>query len=281
MDIRKIYNDFIKKLPKPIYNSFSKYLKNNLSTYASSCSFAFFISLVPIFILIATISIRIMHTSPDFLDQIFGFANLFIEKQRILKLLESLINIKKIGIFEIIIAFFIFWMSKNFFLSITKGIKKIYKEKIKPKPFWPTIFGLLLEVIFVIGLSIFVSVIFGLKKFIQGDFAILHFPQLVKTVDKIFIIIPEIIIFITVTLVYHFAPGTKPKLRLCILSSFLCTVTFKIVRSCFMLFLNLTKYNIIYGFLANVIIILINVQMFFNIFFFFCQFLYCIQFDKS
>lgn len=275
MKIKEIFKRFLQLINITCKNFFS----NNLITYSQACSFTFFISLVPIFLMITVISIRILHTSSEFLEQIFKFADLFIDKDRITAIIDSLVNVKKIGIFEIIIGFFVLWMSKGFFFATIKGIKKIFHKHTKHKKFFVNLIGIIMEVILVIGIAVFVALIFTMRKLLENSLLDSFFPNfLIEMFELIFKFLPEILLFIIVSLVYRFAPGTKPKFKLCILTSFLCTISFTITNFIFTLFLNISRYNIIYGVLSNIIVVLIEVNFFFYIFFFCCELLHTLQF---
>lgn len=275
MKIKEISNKFL----QIIYITCRNFFSNNLITYSQACSFTFFISLVPIFLMIMVISIRILHTSPEFLEQIFKFADLFIDKDRITSILDSIVNVKKIGIFEIIIGFFVLWMSKGFFFATIKGIRKIFHNHTKQKKILVNLIGIIMEAILVIGIAIIVGLIFTMRRLLQNSLLDSVLPNfLIDIFDFIFKFLPEILLFIIICLVYRFASGTKPKFSLCIISSLLCTISFTITTKIFTLFLNITKYNIIYGVLSSIIVVLIEVNFFFYIFFFCCELLHTLQF---
>ena len=84
--------------------------------------------------------------------------------------------------------------------------------------------------------------------------------------------------FILVTITYKLASGSKPAWKHCILSATECTLCFWVVTIFFKLFLNITRYNLIYGLLSNLVISLLEIYIFFILFFLFAQQIFTHQF---
>lgn len=229
--------------------------------------------------MILVVLIRFLHTTPDFLNQLFDLSKIFIDTQQIETIINSLLTVKKIGMFEIVIAFFILWMSKGFFFSTMKGIHHIFHEQVKPKPLISNVFNIAAEIVFVITLSVAVFSIVTIRKLLSSSLLDSYMSQLmINTFEVIFKFLPEILMFIIITAIYHYAPGTKPKWKICSLSSFFCTVIFWIIQKALSLFLNFARYNFIYGVMGNLIVVLMEVNIFFYLFFFFAQYIYTYQF---
>ena len=225
------------------------------------------------------ILIRILHTSVDSILSYFDLSAIFIDSKRISTIIEDITQLKKIGVFEILLGLFTIWMSKNFFFSVMKGIRHINNEQNKHRPLWANLFNIISEIVFVIGISIAVFLTVAVRKILNSSLLDSYFSKmLLTTFEMIFRFLPEIMMFLLISFTYHFAPGTKPKWKLCFFNSFLCTVTFAIVRFFFKLFLNFYNYNMIYGVLSNLIVLLIEVSIFFYLFFFFAQNVYVNQF---
>ena len=84
--------------------------------------------------------------------------------------------------------------------------------------------------------------------------------------------------FAMVTVLYKTASGTKPSFLLCMATGVLCTLSFWAFRLIMHFFLNVSRYNLIYGVLGNVIILFMDIFFFFVFFLVFAQFIYVIQF---
>lgn len=89
---------------------------------------------------------------------------------------------------------------------------------------------------------------------------------------------PNIIIFVLVSVLYKFVPGTKPSFKLSMGVGLFCTVAFFIFGTALHLFMNTKNYNIIYGFLSQMILLLLDIFFFFTFFLFCAQLLYVCQF---
>lgn len=254
------------------------YQSNDLITYASACTFGFLFSVFPVIILTITILLRFLHISPDAVIEFFNFESVFTNIVQIKNIINSALSVKGSPIIEITIVISIFWMARRFFVSIMASTNCIFHTSIKSKPLIYNLFILLLEVIFIIATALFIASFITFRS-INSNF---HFQQFFPTLTKILsaqflYFLPYILLFICTFLFYRFAPRTKPKFFPCVITAFLCTTCFFLVHMFFSFFLNTSQYNLVYGFLSNIIILLFEIFLFFMLFLFFLEALFVIQ----
>jgi len=106
-------------------------------------------------------------------------------------------------------------------------------------------------------------------------------PFFFGVIRNLFRFVPLALLFVFLFLVYFITPRTKPKARVSAFCSLSCTLFFASMQIVFAYFVNMTKYNLAYGILSNVIVILLEVYFFFFLFLFFAQFQYVVQFFES
>lgn len=194
----------------------------------------------------------------------------------------SVQSIRTVSSFEIIAGIFILWMARRFFASIFDSMQNIFHAQVKRKALFNQIFAFGTEIIIVlvasavffayISLQTIASIEF-LKEIPQLDF--IYYGILSGKVIKL---LPNFLIFVVVAVLFRSASGTKPSLRLCMAISLLCTASFWGFRIIMHFFLNVSRYNMIYGVLSNVIILFMDIFFFFVFFLVFAQFIYVVQF---
>lgn len=265
-----------------LFLSLKLFFQNGLLSYSSACSFALIFSVVPFFLMAILVAVRVLHASPELLDSIYRAVpelQFVFDPQTTVAVLKS---VKFFSRFEILLVFFIIWMGRRLFASVFSALQNIFHDQQQRKAFFNQILAFVFELLSVV---IVISVIFGymsIKTILKLPF-FQRFPQLDFIYDSILSTtilpyLPNFFIFIAVVLMYKIGSGTKPKFRLCLAAGFICTISFWGFRAVLHVFLNVSRYNLIYGVLGNVIILLLDIYFFFVFFLFFAQYIFVIQF---
>ncbi len=265
-----------------LYLTVKSYLSNNLLFYAAACTFGFLFSFIPIIMMILVILIRILHLSPEIVT---NFLSPFLSSTSILnfdEFIKSITEIHPITNFEIVLGFAIIYMARRFFSSVIGSLSKIFGKEQKTN-------SLMMQLVVIIGEVIVVVLISALIALVVTARAVIKFPNLNKIIfqfDWIQSIVenfitssfPLVLIFIIVVIAYKAGSRTKPPLFFCIIMASGTTLVFWAYLLLMKIFLNVNKYNIIYGVLSNTIVLLSEVYIFFMVFLFFAQWLYVAQF---
>lgn len=258
------------------------FLQNRLLSYASACSFNFLFSFIPVFTIIILVLVRILHASPEAVSSIFNsipeLANYFNPESAISKVQ----SFQTFSSFEFIAVIFTIWMARRFFASISDSMQNIFHEQTERKAFINQVFTFLVEIIIICMVSVLIALHISLKTITTWPI-FTRIPQLSFIFEGILSSdlmkkLPNLLIFIGITIIYRLTAGTKPSHLLCGTAGFLCTFSFWIFRSIIPLFLNVSRYNLIYGVLSHVIITLMDIFFFFTFFLFFAQYIFTYQF---
>jgi membrane protein len=240
------------------------------------------LSVVPLFMLICVVLIRFLHASPETVSSILSLSageNEFFKSQFFVSVIDS---VHRITNFEIVVAAAIVWMARRFFSSVVTGLRKIFGSEVQERP--------MKRQFLIFSAEIFIVTFFAVLIFLSMSFkTILLFPKfygvlsplnfLAKKISKILInLFPFILIFATCVVAYRFASRTKPSFSSSALFSFGTVFSFWVMTNIFHIFINVNRYNFIYGVLSSVIVFLMGTFFFFLIFLFFAQWLFVCQF---
>ncbi len=266
------------------------FIQNGLLSYASACSFDLLFSVTPIIMMIVMILIRVVkavHQSTAIIDTIF---TMIFEKVPELQtyldpetIISSVTNIKLINPLEIILVLFIIWMARRLFASIFASMRNIFHDQQKRQPLLNQVLAVVFELVIILT-AIAIVITFATLQTILSMPVFHTIPQLdfifEGFLSESFVsnFLPNLFIFITITILYLGAAGTKPGFWLSSISGFLCTGSFWIFRFILHLTVDVSRYNMIYGVLAQVIILLMDIFFFFVFFLFFAQFIFVFQF---
>lgn len=272
-------------LSQIVYLTARGFFKNNLGMCASACTLGFIFSFIPLIMLILTTFIGILHASPAVLE---GFSALVANITPVFDI-NSYINGLKHGFVinwvNFLLAVFVIWMARKMFLSIIQSLSKIFNTVAPARPVINQLLTFAGEVfiVVIVAASFFAAFltrqIFKLPVFERiSSLSPILFSHLSNFLVNLVL---YIIIFSMTVAAYKIGSGTKPKTRLCIVSALLCTVTFYIAITIISVFMNRANYNTIYGVLGNIIILLFEVYIFFNLFMVFAQMIFTVQFFHS
>ncbi|MBQ9239575.1 MAG: YihY/virulence factor BrkB family protein [Treponema sp.] len=268
-----------------IYLSSMFYIQNNLYTCAAACTFSFFFSIIPIGMMTLSILVRIGHAYPEIITTVVSYLTPVATYVDIDAFIAHLMQHRLFNWVDIVIAVFIFWMARKLFATVMQGIRLIFHHGGLARPiinqlliFSGEIVFITVAVIIIIGLFAFrlfftLSIFSMIRERLEWLFSTFSF-----TVTNAF---SYLLILIFVTLVYKFASGTKPSFKLSFISSLLCTAVFFIVSKLMGLFLNVANYNLIYGVLGSIMILLLEMYIFFMIFLWGAQLIYVTQFFNT
>ena len=265
-----------------VFLNIKLFFQNGLLSYSSACSFDLIFSVVPVLLMIILIAVRVLHASPEIISSIY---NVIPELQNYFNPEAAVTTIQKTKIFstlELVIVFFIIWMARRLFASVFAALKNIFHDQQKRRAVFNQILVFLSELIFVSVVIFFIFAYMSIKTILKLPF-FQRFPQLDFVYDsflngKSLVFIQNFLIFVVITIIYKIGSGTKPKFYLCIISALICTASFWAFRTLLHLFINVRRYNLIYGVLGNVLILLMDTFFFFVFFLFFAQYIFVCQF---
>jgi len=267
-----------------VYLTIHGFNKNCMWESAYSCSFGFVFSLVPVLFIIVSVLTLLLQAYPGVLVFVRDFADQIKDYYDISGVIETALNSSKAGItvMNVVLGVWLVWMARKMFLSIVYAMNRIFKSQSKRKNIFNQLIMFVSEFVVIILIVLILILIFIFKKFIGSSI----FDPIKQFAPKLFsngsntvvTIVIYTILFVIITLVYRFVPGTGPKWRLCLFFSLLNSTAFFVLSFFLNKFYNTTNYNLIYGTISTVIILMAKVYFFFVIFLFGAQMLYVSQF---
>ena len=298
--LQKLKNISPRAILQALFMAGGLFFENNLISFAASCTFGFLFSFIPIVMMIAVFLLHFLHASTDSLIALFGADSIFFNVISAKSILSVIDSFRSFGRFEVVMSLFMMWMARNFFNSVSTGIHHIYKEKVKSRPIINQIivFGEEIFIVIVSSLLLFLSsttktvfnlpILFEIQSFIS-----LHLPQFRYIIEIVEIIKRPLTRFVIVVLPYLYIGGfctvmykgagreRKIPLYLAVCTAFLCTFSFFIVQKCMAIFININKYNVVYGVFSRLIVMLLGIYVFFMLFLFCAELMFVMQYFKE
>ena len=244
------------------------FLRNELINHAGASAFFFLLSTTPVFLLILISFDRYLTSYPDVSNYFFAFLktlNENLDKDLLVKMGLMNINTTALGIFGLLS---LIWAASWIVTGIQRGLGAIFpSEKIRA-PIVTYIFSIFILCALLLLTLLFTFMSIGLK-FLQtllGDYSVTHtlYQSLLALLRNIF---PFLATFLMIFSVYRFVPLKKPKTGPSLVGAVLCSLCIIWLHMLFLKFFSVAQFNVIYGVLATLILMLLWVHFTFILFF--------------
>ncbi|UOD34803.1 YihY/virulence factor BrkB family protein [Deferribacteraceae bacterium V6Fe1] len=250
--------------------------KNNLILNAGALTFYFIISLVPVFLLILTISNIIAISNEEI---IFNILNSMknLNEEAISFFYKIIANSKNINIFSFGISGIVSILLTSLLFSKSLNISFVKIMDIKQKkiagilvPFLLNISGLaiLLTALFLkVGLLLVHKLLF---KYVNIDLGY------IVTILTNLLLAPKLLVFIIIFLSYYFLSGRKFSFKISFFMAVLFSFTVYLLNRLYFVFISINYYKAIYGQIGLLIFSLYWLYFIFIFYLFFVQFGACL-----
>jgi len=261
--------------------TFLYFVDNNLYPYALACSFGLLYSAIPLLLLLLMILLRILQHIPTFMTQVENFLGYFFDIAPFQDTINNFFSSMTTSniFFEIFIALIILWLARRFFITTMGCVHRIFHTQSTQQPLWIQVVASIAEIASVLILALIIFISTFLRSALDSSFINTYFPEIHKIISPFLAgLLPIGIIYLIIVAIYRYGSGTHPKWKSCFLAATACISTFIIIQIIFAVTLNIDRYSLIYGILAQIIIALFELSFFFSFFLFFAQMLFIVQF---
>lgn len=280
-----VYNGAMKRTDAAsrFYITAKTFLSNDLSSYACACAFNFFLSSVPLALLVVSVCLRIWQSSGT---EILHFLSEWNALYGSFPLLETVqpqaLPFRASGLVEALALFSVLWLSRKVFLSTQQAFKRIYRRTNRRRALRETLLVVAAEVAIVLSITLVILVITAVRTLLNLDFFRGILPAVLQNfLHRLFLLAPAALLFGFLFLLYQILPLPRPKAGLSALCALLCTASFSVFSAVFSLLIDPVRYNLIYGLAGNLVLFLIKVYLFFVFLLFFAQFQNVSQFYEN
>ena len=167
--MRKLWNNSRERLQKAWLTG-AAFTANDLFMHAAAGAYSFFLSVLPIVLMVLLVLLRILNESPDTVRELIGLFPSFRNSFNLDVFVESVLSLKSVGLFEIIVGASIFWMARRFFASIQQSMSRIYKKRGKAKPVKENLVIIAGEVVLIVVVTVTVATVIAGKAFLPQEF---------------------------------------------------------------------------------------------------------------
>lgn len=249
------------------------FLKNELLNHAGAAAFFFLLSVTPVFLLLLIAFDHYLISYPDVSVSFFAFLksiNDNLDKDFLVKIGLLNVNTTTIGIFGLVN---LLWAGRSILTSIQRGLGVIFpSEKIRTPLVMNTFSFIILSfLLFLSVLATFISMAINLFQAFQTE-SIIAKAFVLTFLPAVRRLLPFLITFLVIFLTYRFVPPQKPRTASSLIGALWCAFSVILLHTLFSKFFNVTQYNVIYGVLGSLILMVLWIYFSFVLFFFFAEY---------
>lgn len=257
------------------------YGKRELANHAAAGAYSFLLSATPAFLVLLFASSRILQGTNAAADTLKAVLGEILGPET----LESIAGVyfsrpltgfaAAFGIVNLI------WAARLFVVSIQRGLRVIWADWGPIHPLRENLLTFVVELVFLFG----IIVILILSQTARILVSAIHdqgtrsaFLSLSKTISSV---LPHIVLCAFAYATYRTIPTVRPPHSHCLIGAVLCVASYLVFLMVINALRNTTRYDLLYGVMGNLILGLINVYIFFSLYFFFAEFVYVLgSFDE-
>ncbi|MDR2150941.1 MAG: YihY/virulence factor BrkB family protein [Spirochaetaceae bacterium] len=261
-----IVQGYCESVVQKLWISFQLYGKNSLANHAAAGAYSFLLAAVPALLMVAFILSGLFQSSPEKAAQLIIQIDFLEDVFDIKGLVENFLAQSHIGTKGFVFVISTFWSALLFAPSLQRGLTVIFcADSGKPNLLRNSISILVLE-LSVIAFAFIMVFNSQTVLFVQKILAPLPFNP-----DSVAAVIKESVPYLSLGLFSFIAYRTvpsSPRRAALIFGALTSVVLFTLTSFAFQFLLNTARYHALYGSLAGLIILLVNVYFFFVFFFF-------------
>lgn len=253
----------------------SLFMRNELLYHAAATAFFFLLSVTPIFLLLLLTFDDYLASFPGVADNFFAFLkNLSPNMDRDFLVRIGLLNVKTkaagaIGIFNLV------WAGCWILTAIQKGLEIVFKSQQARTTLVMTVLSLS-ALIILLGLAFLAAITSIGLNLTQAAATVVPFWG---AVIGFFIpilknLLPFLSAFLAVFFAYRYVPRARPSTRSSLGGALGCTLTVIMLHILMARFMTVTRFNLIYGVLGSLIMMLLWVHFTLVLFYFFAEYTY-------
>jgi len=278
------HKDLLKGVSSRFLLTFQLFTKNELANHAAAGAYGFFLSAAPALLLVVLLLSNLFRSSPRVLADFFNsFSQSYLEGLGSLidsqSMADSFERSSGTGFSGIIAILNLIWTGRVFALSLQRGLRVIYPNPPGSiKPIRDSLVPFAIELAAILYALLFIVSTRGALILIESSNLNRLFPLLLPLLRIISFVLPFFGLGFLTYGAYRLVPHEPPSRLAALQGSLVGMILYSGVSILFQSIVNPGRYNLVYGALGNVVLLLANVYFFFSFFFLGAQFAYVINY---
>ena len=259
------------------YIACTRYLDNELSNHAGAVAYYFLLSIIPIILLILAIFNTVLSAYPEFSDEFFYVLSEFspqINSEFLERFGLSSAAARAIGIIGILN---LLWTSRLILTSVQRAFDIIFPATKKRNFFVSSVISIIIIPVVFLLVTLFTDMRI-ITQYISEFLLELGVTEgMINSLGELSVIIPLGVSFAGAYICFRYLPQVRPCAQAAFRGAALFVVLLMVTKFVFGFVVNMARFNMLYGFIGAVIVLLLWVYMLCQIFFICAEFTYVVD----
>ncbi|MFQ3547482.1 MAG: YihY/virulence factor BrkB family protein, partial [Termitinemataceae bacterium] len=259
--------------------TFELFTKNELANHAAAGAYGFFLSAAPALLLVVFIITTILAQKPSALVDFYSilsstaFGDLHNSTIDITATTSTLLKGSGTRFSGLIAIVNLLWTGRVFALSLQRGLRVIFPMRQGPiQPIRDNLIPFAIELAAIVYALLYIGTTQVTITIIKKLGIHVNIPILIPILQTVSFLLPVVGLGILAYGSYRLVPQQAPNRVAALEGALICVLPFGLTAMIFKSLVNPARYNLIYGTLGNVVILLANVYFFFTFYFLGAQF---------
>ena len=250
------------------------YGKRELANHAAAGAYAFLLSATPAFLVLLVASSKILQGSNAAAEALKTVLGGILGAQTLDSIAKVYLSRPLTGFAAVFGTVTLIWAARLFVVSVQRGLRTVWADAGPVRPVRESLltfaveFVLLFAIIALLAGSQAAKIVIAAIRDQGVRSAALTLFRAASAV------LPHVALGVFAFATYRTVPPVRPKRMHCLAGAVLCAVSYAVFLAVIGTVRNAARYDLLYGVMGNLILGLINVYMFFSLYFFFAQFVY-------
>lgn len=248
--------------------TFELFGKNELANHAAAGAYGFLLSAAPAFLLAALLLSWLLRSSPETAAELLSGLGEMGGVINIKSISDSYLSVEKAGLPGLLAGLNLLWTARLFALSIQRGLRVVFsgsevrKNHIRNNlmPFGIELAAMIFALLFTLSSKVAMLVIQAL-----GIAAM--FPSLMHILEWVGTLLPVAGLGLLSYTAYRLIPIKAPGRKAALKGALLCVGAYWLTSFAFGTLVDTSRYNLVYGALGSLMLLLVNIYFFFLFFF--------------
>jgi membrane protein len=245
---------------------FERFGEHELANHAAAGAYAFLLSATPALLLVLGVARAFLSSFPEGMNEILGFATGIFGALDAAGPLREFFS-RPLGIGATIFASLsLVWAARLFILTVQRGLRVVWGVSPLEKPVRDNVVTFALEFAALVLVVLVLGAAEALRFFLHYLVPIVG--GTVASISRILLgAIPPLLLYLYAFLTYRFIPPRNPATRVAAFSALLCVLLYMAFSATLAFLIDRTHYDLLYGVLGGLVIVLLKVWTFFMVYF--------------
>ncbi len=247
--------------------------RDELANHAAAGAYAFLLSATPAVLLVIGIGTAMLRAAPDALASFMGFITAMLEPLDAEGAAEAFFSRPLGGLAAIVGGLSLVWAARLFIVTVQRGIRIIWAAEKRHAVLLENVLTFAFEIICLVAA---VAVLAGAQaaQLVVGRAGASMGGASRAFTSALASLAPALVLFLFVYISYRYIPAQRLGRGFAALFALLCVAGYAAASWIIGLAVDTGRYAQLYGLFANLILLLVNVYLFFSLFYFFAELAY-------